>query len=212
MSLDFPESKIVQVHVSPRVESQHMPVSLTLNTAHQQGARATADQATVVTKLVWQDNLTRTFQNNVRSSVFTNTLREATEQIARDPNKALDIFVSLLLNAAEPMNKTFFNRKGKKQRAPWFDSECRQAKQSVKRLLRRWKRTKGGSDRVTYVTERTKHHSLLQKKTREYEENKCEGLTKNLRDQQSFWKAVKSINRGGGQRQRHFLRGVVSTL
>ena len=30
VSLDFPESKIVQVHVSPRVESQHMPVSLTL--------------------------------------------------------------------------------------------------------------------------------------------------------------------------------------
>ena len=58
VSLDFPESKIVQVHASPRVESQHMPVSLTLNTARQHGARATADQATVVTKLVWQDNLT----------------------------------------------------------------------------------------------------------------------------------------------------------
>ena len=199
VSLDFPESKIVQVHVSPRVESQHMPVSLTLNTARQHGERATADQATVVTKLVWQDNLTRTFQNNVRSSVFTNTLGEATEQIARDPNKALDIFVSLLLNAAEPMKKTFFNRKGKKQGAPWFDSECRQSKQSVKRLLRRWKRTKGGSDRVSYVTERTKHHKLLQKKKREYEENKCEGLTKNLRDQQSFWKAVKNINRGAGR-------------
>ena len=91
--------------------------------------------------------------------MFTNTLEEATEQIARDPNTALDIFVSLLLNAAEPMKKTFFNRKGKKQGAPWFDSECRQSKQSVKRLLRRWKRTKGG----TYVTERKKHHSLLQK-------------------------------------------------
>ena len=109
MSLDFPESKIVQVHVSLCVASQHMPVSLTLNTARQHGARAAADQATVVTKLIWQDNLTRTFQNNVRSSVFTNTLGEATEQIARDPNKALDIFVSLLLNTAEPMKKTFFN-------------------------------------------------------------------------------------------------------
>ena len=43
VSLDFPESKIVQVHVSPRVESRHMPVSLTLNTARQHGARATAD-------------------------------------------------------------------------------------------------------------------------------------------------------------------------
>ena len=95
--------------------------------------------------------------------MFTNTLGEATEQIARDSKKALDVFVSLLLNAAAPMKKTFFNRKGKKQGAPWFDSECRQSKQSVKRLLRRWKRTKGGSDRVTYVTERTKHHSLLQK-------------------------------------------------
>ena len=88
VSLDFPGFKIVQVHVSPRVESLRMPVSLALNTARQHEARATADQATVVTKLVWQDNLTRTFQNNVRSSVFTNTLGEATEQIARDPNKA----------------------------------------------------------------------------------------------------------------------------
>ena len=32
-----------------------------------------------------------------------------------------------------------------------------------------------------------------------YKENKCEGLTKNLRDQQSFWKADKSINRGAGR-------------
>ena len=58
VSLDFPESKIVQVHVSRRVESQHMPMSLTLNTACQHGARATADQATVLTKLtklVWQE-------------------------------------------------------------------------------------------------------------------------------------------------------------
>ena len=166
VSLDFPGFKIVQVHVSPRVESLRMPVSLALNTARQHEARATADQATVVTKLVWQDNLTRTFQNNVRSSVFTNTLGEATEQIARGPNKALDIFVSLLMNAAEPMKKMFFNRKGKKQGAAWFDSECRQSKESVKRLLRRWKRTKDGSDsdRVIYVTERTKHHSLLQKR------------------------------------------------
>ena len=106
VSLDFPESKIVQVHVSPRVESQHMPASLTLNTARQHGARATADRATVVTKLVWQDNMTRTFQTNVSLSVFTNTLGEATEELARDPNKALDVFVSLLLNAAESMKKT----------------------------------------------------------------------------------------------------------
>ena len=91
--------------------------------------------------------------------MFTNTLGEATEQIARNPNKALDIFVSLLLNAAEPMKEKKFNRKGKKQGAPWFDSESRQSRQSMKRLLRRWKRTKGG----TYVIERTKHHSLLQK-------------------------------------------------
>ena len=48
--------------------------------------------------------------------MFTNTLGEVTEQIARDPNKALDIFVSPLLNAAEPMKKTFFHRKGKKAR------------------------------------------------------------------------------------------------
>ena len=34
MSLDFPESKIVQVHVSPRVESQHMLVLLTLLSKH----------------------------------------------------------------------------------------------------------------------------------------------------------------------------------
>ena len=131
VSLDFPESKIVQVHVSPRAESQHMPVSLILNTARQHGARATADQANVVTKVVWQDNLTRTFQNNVRFSMcLQNTLGEVTEQIARDPNKALDVFMSLLLNAVESMKKTFYTRKGKKQGAPWFDSESRQSKVS----------------------------------------------------------------------------------
>ena len=76
-----------------------------LNTARQHGACATGDQATVVTKLIWQDNLTWACQNNVRSSVFTNTLEEATEQIARDPNKALDISMSLLLTLLSQRTK-----------------------------------------------------------------------------------------------------------
>ena len=62
-----------------------------------------------------------------------NTLGETTVHIARDPNKALDVFMSLLLNAAESMEsmkKTFYTRKGKKQGAPWFDSESRQSKVS----------------------------------------------------------------------------------
>ena len=50
------------------------------------------------------------------SGVFTNALGEAAKQIARDPNKAFEIFVTLLLNTVEPMKKTFFNRKGKKAR------------------------------------------------------------------------------------------------
>jgi len=59
VSLDFPESNIVQADVSPRVESQHMPVSLTLNTARQHGARATADQTTtifVTGKTTWHEH------------------------------------------------------------------------------------------------------------------------------------------------------------
>ena len=127
-----------------------------LNTARQHGACATGDQVTVVTKLIWQDNLTWACQNSVRSSVFTNTLEEATEQTAHDPNKALDIFVSLLLSLLSQRTKKKFTQKGIKQGAPWFDSEYRQSKQSVKRLMRLLRRIKGGRDRVTYVTVRTK--------------------------------------------------------
>ena len=74
--------------------------------------------------------------------------------------------------------------------------DCNESKQRVKQLLRRWKRTKGGGDRVAYVTERAKRHCLLQKKKREYEQNKSDDLKQKLRDQQSFWKAVKGINGG----------------
>ena len=106
VSLDFPESKIVQVHVSPRVESQHMPVSLTLNTARQHRARTTADHCSHKTHLAGQPDTNIPKQCQVKC-VYK------------------------------------YSGRGKKARAPWFDSECRQSKQSVKRLLRRWKKTQG---------------------------------------------------------------------
>ena len=47
-------------------------------------------------------------------------------------------------------------------------------------------KNKGGGDRVAYVPERAKQHCLLQKKKREYEQNKSDDLKPKLYDQQSF--------------------------
>lgn len=53
------------------------------------------------------------FQSNVTGSEFKDTLFDATEQIARNPNKALNACVSLLFDVAEPMKTTFVIRRGK---------------------------------------------------------------------------------------------------
>lgn len=88
----------------------------------------------------------QTFQSSV-----TATLVEVTEQISRDPKKALDTFVSVV-ECSEPMKTMSVIRKGEKQGIPWFNAECNESIQRVKRLLKRLKKTKVGGDRMAYVT------------------------------------------------------------
>jgi hypothetical protein len=197
MSADFPLTFVEQLQVTPRIESQHMPLVLTLNVNHAQDARVTARRESNVSKIVWQEDLKDAFVENVQSDEFKQSIDFACGQVAGDPGAALDMFVNAILKAAEPMKKNFgMHYDGPKRGAPWFDDECRQSKCNVKSLLRRWKRSKGGNDRIVYVTERTKHACLIREKKLAFERNKSEELVGNLNNQQSFWKAVKKINRG----------------
>ena len=195
-SLDFPYTKLNQICVHSRVESQHMPVSLTLNTVTVQTARAAARQPHSVTKLEWQDGLAHEYQHTVSSDYFKSVIDEATRMIDSDPETALDKFVASLLEAAEPMKKTMVFGNRRRQGAPWFDQECRDSKQNVERILRKWKKTKGGKDRVEFITERNKHGCLVREKRREYEALNAQKLKDSVKDQRSFWKTVKGVNKG----------------
>jgi hypothetical protein len=194
----------LKLEVAARIESQHMPVLLKVvdGGGAPAKARAPEPEPQSVPKVVWQDELKGSFLTDVQSAAFAAQVETAHARIAGDPDGALDSFAATLMAAADPMKKSQVAGGFKTRGPPWFDREYRQSKQSVKSLLRQWRSTKSGFDRVAYVTERTRHAGLLKEKKAAYERSKSDELTGKLSDQQSFWKLLKKLNSGGSNQNK----------
>ena len=75
------------------------------------------------------------------SEEIQDLLRKATDEIILDADKALDSFVGCLKTASECMLKKCSDGiRSKFKKAEWFDEECKEHKNDVKRLLKQYKK------------------------------------------------------------------------
>ena len=75
------------------------------------------------------------------SDEIQDLLRKATDEIILDADKALDSFVGCLKAASEYMLKKCSDGiRSKFKKAEWFDEECKENKNNVKRMLKQYKK------------------------------------------------------------------------
>jgi len=200
VSVELYNCKCVKLlEVESRVESDHMPVCLTVkqNNVNINTCKAERKQKDEYTnRLKWDTEKESIFVSKLKETEFMSNLEVVMLMLDEDVDKALDVFVTSLTTASECMVKRTV-KKGVQERkgAVWFDSECIAAKKESKRKLRFFRKTKTAED---YLQARKRYKCLLKTKKRQHKRNLSNVLTENLNNSSVFWKELRNI--GGGQK------------
>jgi hypothetical protein len=127
----------------------------------------------------------------------TEKINCAISQIEVDVNNALSIFHEGIKTAGLCMLKevTFSIKK----QNPWFDSDCYDARRTVRHSLRKLQRAHNSNEiallREIYSSQRKNYKNLLKDKKGEHKLNILKLLETNEKDSKKFWSTVKSVNR-----------------
>ena len=141
--------------VENRVESDHLPVTLTVHTT-QTNKQIPRAQGHWEEKLCWDTSKGQLYLEALRSGEIQNRLVCAKAEIDTNVNSAVGLFVESLQSAAECMKKRVFVG-GQKRKSQWFDQECAQAKREVKTYLRMYNSNKSQENRRHFVETRRQY-------------------------------------------------------
>ena len=130
----FEQGIFSSLKVENRVESDHLPVTLTVHTT-QTNKQIPRAQGHWEEKLCWDTSKRQLYLEALRSGEIQSRLVCAKAEIDTNVNSAVGLFVESLQSAAECMKKRVFVG-GQKRKSQWFDQECAQAKRGVKTYLR----------------------------------------------------------------------------
>ena len=136
--------------VGDRIDSWHVPVELCwANVPHKiEKSVATEGREELI---AWSDEFMLTYTNELYSSDFMLCVRE---QFLHSILTRTDQLIALHVHR---MVKTIGN---KKKRLDWFDHECVLMKRSVKRQLRKFRRTNIHGEREIYVKYRKEFNGI----------------------------------------------------
>eukprot|EP00745_Piridium_sociabile_P026954 TRINITY_DN4326_c0_g2_i4.p2 TRINITY_DN4326_c0_g2~~TRINITY_DN4326_c0_g2_i4.p2 ORF type:complete len:312 (-),score=25.13 TRINITY_DN4326_c0_g2_i4:639-1574(-) len=115
------------LEIQERVESNHMPLKLTLIIQQNVQEKIGDRDYTPVTKYVWDTAKRDRLVENMESPSFKNSLVLATSQIESSCDEALNTFTNVILDSASCMRKYLYrsktNNKGEYQWYQWYDKE-----------------------------------------------------------------------------------------
>jgi hypothetical protein len=185
------------LNVIERIDTKHLPVSLTIRVQNPEENKvnntANHDNETCE-KMCWNPQNHEAFMELLISKQTEERLKQAIVLIDSDINAALEMFNGCLHDAAIIMKKhVYCNRKRNYQN--WFDGECRLFRRSVRRALRKFRRTKFPHDRFDYCKLRREYKNLLYRKKKIYNKNTIDELLMSIDNQQLFWEKVNNISR-----------------
>ena len=182
------------LNVSESILSDHLPIECCLNSSNVNYFSQDKDDSSsnVIEKYVWKEDKAQHFIDMVNSDMSRDTFSHAIQLIDYDVDVALEMFSECLKKQAECMKqKVNLNRFKKKE---WFDEECRNNRRNVRKLLRKFRKTKLKSDSVAYCISRREYKNLLYRKKKQYNESILEQLMSTVNDQQNFWKTLRKVS------------------
>ena len=148
----------------------------------------------VINKIVWNKTKEQSFQCCTGSDEIQDLLRKATDEIILDADEALDSFVGCLKAASECMLKqnVLMVSGLNKKKAEWFDEECKEHKNYVKRLLKQYKKKRSEESRQPYTNANKVYRNLITQKKNQYCKRKAVSLAASINNSFDFWKEVRA--------------------
>jgi hypothetical protein len=178
--------KVIKLEVTERFESKHLPVEILIGKAEKGAPKRSSH--THIEKLIWDNNMKSTFEENVQNELFLDEMNRATSILNQSVDDAVKCLSDGLLKAAECMVRNVYT--GPRQ-SVWFDCECKTLKREIRKWYRKFRRAESGAEReknrLEYVASRKRYRKLLKYKKQNYTKLiNCKPWWKNQMIQNSF--------------------------
>jgi hypothetical protein len=180
------------LHVLDRIESNHMPVSLSFSYPSNNLTSKTDVENFTLEEFVWNPERHLQYSEALKSDEIIKLLDTAIRLTDSDINLALGFFNECIKQAACCMKKQkFVSKKGNQQ--TWFDSECKNARKALRKCLKRFRRTLTNEDRFSFCKARREYKNMLLYKRKQYNSLMVDKLLKSIDTQREFWDTVRKI-------------------
>ena len=193
--------KFVKQHtVLTRIESQHLPVSITISTelkTDKEGAPETGS----IKKFKWQQEKAQECTNILNKPESEKILQEANDEADTDNiEHSMNLFTKLMQKISKPMESIIqFGRKTLDK--PWFDKECihkkREATSQLNKLTRinnRKQPKRYQKEKRVYINKKLDYQRLIKDKRRVYNKKAKEKLIHDCKDSRSFWSTIRKLS------------------
>ena len=182
----------IQLKVLERIETNHLPVLLTLVSEKNVICLSAPQESSYVEIFQWNESQAANFKEAVVSEQVRMMLENAMGDIDVDVNLALEKFHDCLKKVATCMKKRKLIGGNCKQQ-DWFDAECKNLKKEVKKLLKRYRQTLNNIDRINFCAKRKVYKNTLRTKKKMFNDNVIHKLVNSVNDQKEFWETVRNI-------------------
>ena len=78
------------------------------------------------------------------------------------------------------------------KKAEWFDEECKEHKNDVKRLLKQYKKKRSEKSRQSYTNANKVYRYLITQKKNQFCKRKAASLAASIKNSSDFWKEVRA--------------------
>ena len=191
---------ITQHRVLNRIESQHLPVSITISTGLNTN-NETATKTGTMRKFKWQQDkaheCTNIFDKPESGKIFQEANLEAD---TNNIDQSINLFTKLMQKISKPMESVIqFGRKVLDK--PWFDKECVQKKRETTAQLTKLTRVNNRKqpkryqkEKRVYINKKLEYQKLIKDKRKVYNKKAKEKLINDCKDSRSFWSTIRKLN------------------
>lgn len=178
--------------VAPRVDSTHLPIVLKVQLPNLIGTKVVNGDVEWVERYVWDPQKENTFIESLSSLESQACLDRAMDELESSIDTALNTFSNTVLSAAGCMKKRFKTGQMKKDRSPWFDSDCYCAKKEAQFSLKQFKKTNTADDRQAFTEKRKAYKKIIKERKAVYKQSFIQNLQNKLNDPKAFWGEIRS--------------------
>ena len=192
---------IINYAVINRIESNHLPIVLTLKKDKSFEGTEKDEENESTIKMKWQESKEKECLNILKKKATQNLLQLAEDQLDSNMEESINSFNKAMDATNKPMKQTIKVNRRKISKNAWFDKDCKSSKKRTSNLLHKLnninrlkKQEKYDKIKKEYLAERLKYNKLIKEKRKAYKKETQDKLLENRKDSKKFWDLIKKIN------------------